>query len=70
MDLQQTKQRDSFYFYFLQSSKKNPDICFVYIRLYYCLKYYKTVHNLSVFMNYVPDEVLYVLTRAILKLLL
>lgn len=33
------------------------------MRLYYCLKYYKTVHSLSVFMDYVSNEVLYVLTR-------
>lgn len=35
------------------------------MRLYYCLKYYKTVHSLSVFMDSVPNEVLYVLTRAL-----
>lgn len=61
-----TTQRDSFKFYFLQSSN-NSQYYFVYMCLYSCLKYYKTVHNLSVFMNYVPNEVLYVLTRALLK---
>lgn len=71
MDLQHPTQLKEiplqFIFYNLQII---PKYYFVYIRLYYCLKYYKTVHNLSVFMNYVPNEVLYVLTRALLKLLL
>lgn len=62
MDLQHSTQVKEisldFIFYSLQI------IPIVYIRLYYCLKYYKTVHSFSVFMKCVPDEVLYVLTRA------
>ena len=62
-----TTERNSFEFYFLQFSN-DSQYYFVYIRLYYCLKYYK---NCAQFVSvYVPDEVLYVLTRALLKLLL
>lgn len=54
----------NFIFYNIQI---NPDINFVYIRLYYCLKYYKTVHNLSVFMNYVLNEVFICFNQSSLK---
>lgn len=64
-----TTEIDTLEFYFLQSSNKSR-YYFVYIRFYGCLKYYKTVHSLSIFLNYVPNEVLYVLTGALLKLLL
>lgn len=54
-----------FIFYYLQII---PDIPLLFI--YIALSITETVHNLSVFMDYVPDEVLYVLTSALLKLLL
>lgn len=55
-------EKHLFEFYFLQSPNSSF-YGFVYVGLYYCHKYFKTVHSLSVFMKYVPDEVLYVLTR-------
>lgn len=52
---------------FIFYNQIDPDMTsFIYI----ALSITKTVHNLSVFMNYVPNEVLYVLTNALLKLLL
>lgn len=67
MDLQHPTPRDSFKFYFLQSSNRS---WYDFVYIYIALSITKTVHNLSVFMNYVPNEVLYVLTSALLKLLL
>lgn len=56
MDLQHPAQvEDSFEYYFLQSLNISR-YEFIYVQLYCCLKYYKTVHNLSVFMNSVPNE--------------
>lgn len=71
MDLQHpTQLREiplNFIFYNFQII---PDITlFIYVYII-ALSITKTVHSSSVFMNYVPDEVLYVLTRALLKLLL
>lgn len=44
----------SFFFFTIFKQKCFPKNCFVNIRLYHCLKYYKTVHSLSVLMDYVP----------------
>ena len=63
-----TTEPDFFYifiFYNLQTNPKNTFI--VNIRLYHCLKYYKTVHSLSVLVNYVPNEVFICFNQSFVK---
>lgn len=66
LDLQHPIQRDSLKFNFFYNLQIITEYLFIYVSI---IALRITVHNMSVFMNYNPNEVLYVLISALFKFL-